>query len=105
MFILRRVSLKGAGTVIILLITLLILLQVAFSLAGLEQKSRQTGIDSAREAVEKAALQCYALEGAYPPDLDYLAENYGLQLQEKKFLYYYESVAGNLAPVIEVVPR
>lgn len=105
MFIVRNVSFKGAGTVIIILVSILILLQVSFSMSGLEQKSREAGVDSARQAVEKAALQCYALEGAYPSDLDYLTENYGLQLQDEKYLYYYESVAGNLAPLIEVVPR
>ena len=33
-----------------------------------------------RDAVQRRALQCYVVEGAYPPDLQYLEDNYGLQV-------------------------
>ncbi|MBP7402705.1 MAG: hypothetical protein KBA30_08820 [Clostridia bacterium] len=57
------------------------------------------------EAIRKAALQCYALEGAYPPDLDYLADRYGLILDPDRFVYRYEVPAGNLPPIVEVFPN
>ena len=31
-------------------------------------------------AVQQSALQCYTVEGAYPPNLEYLEENYGLRV-------------------------
>jgi hypothetical protein len=42
-----------------------------------------------REAVQRSALQCYAVEGVYPPDLQYLEDNYGLQVNEEDFYVTY----------------
>ena len=58
-----------------------------------------------REAVQRSALQCYAVEGAYPPDLQYLEENYGLQVNEQDFYVTYEAFASNLPPAVRVTRR
>jgi len=52
--------------------------------------------------VEKYAIQCYATEGAYPPNVYYLEEHYGLILDEEKYIYSYEPVAENIKPVVQV---
>ena len=57
---------------------------------------------SVKEAVERAALQCYAVEGAYPPDLEYLIENYGLAVNTKDFYIRYDAFASNLPPDVRV---
>ena len=36
------------------------------------------------DAVRNAALTCYAVEGAYPEDLSYLREYYGLAYDENR---------------------
>lgn len=48
-------------------------------------------------------VQCYALEGRYPPDLDYLEDNYGLALEKEKYIYHYEMFASNIMPDIQVL--
>jgi len=58
-----------------------------------------------KEAIERACIQCYALEGSYPPDLDYLSKNYGLILNDDKYFYYYEVFASNVMPYVEVYER
>lgn len=62
-----------------------------------------------RQQLEKALRQgcvsCYAVEGRYPPDLDYLKENYGLQINEESYTVVYEAVAPNLMPDITVLER
>ncbi|NLC84251.1 MAG: hypothetical protein GX749_04135, partial [Ruminococcaceae bacterium] len=45
---------------------------------------------------------CYALEGAYPPALEYLEANYGLIIDRENYDYYYEVVGANIRPIIEV---
>ena len=35
---------------------------------GLDEEDRQR----AKEAIQKAALECYSIEGAYPESLDYM---------------------------------
>ena len=58
-----------------------------------------------RDAVKNAALTCYAVEGAYPEDLDYLREHYGLGYNEARYMIYYDAFASNVLPDIRVVER
>ena len=57
------------------------------------------------ENVRRAAVQCYALEGAYPANLSHLEERYGVQVDESRFFVDYQYVAANLMPDITVLPR
>ena len=58
-----------------------------------------------REAVQRSALQCYAVEGVYPPDLQYLEDNYGLQVNQEDFYVTYDAFASNLPPTVRVTRR
>ena len=58
-----------------------------------------------REAVRRSALQCYAVEGVYPPNLKYLTEHYGLVVNEEDFYISYDAFASNQPPDIRVRPR
>lgn len=60
---------------------------------------------SVRQAVLDAAVQCYAVEGVYPPDLAYLEKNYGLQINHEKFIVTYDAFASNLLPDIAVLQK
>ena len=55
------------------------------------------------QAVRRAAVACYAAEGAYPPELDRLREDYGLQVDEDRFMVEYTVFAENLMPEITVL--
>ena len=69
----------------------------------LPRKDISTGSSAAiREAVERSARQCYAVEGIYPPNLQYLQDHYGLQVNTKDFYVRYEAFASNLPPQVIV---
>lgn len=55
-----------------------------------------------RSAVQRGALQCYVVEGVYPPDLQYLEDNYGLQINTEDFYVTYDAFASNLPPTVIV---
>ncbi len=55
------------------------------------------------ESIENMLVQCYALEGAYPPNLEYLAAHYGLRMDRENYFYHYEVYAANLRPTINVI--
>ncbi|SMP62887.1 hypothetical protein [Anoxynatronum buryatiense] len=57
------------------------------------------------EAVRRAAIQCYALEGSYPPNLDYLETHYGLIVNQEAYFYHYEIIGANIMPQIRVLHR
>ena len=63
------------------------------------------GATAIREAVRRSALQCYVVEGVYPPNLQYLEDNYGLQVNTEDYYVSYEAFASNLPPVVKVVNR
>ena len=56
-------------------------------------------------AVKKAALTCYAVEGAYPSRVDYLEENYGLSYDHELYLVSYNAFASNLFPDVRVIEQ
>ena len=58
-----------------------------------------------RDAVKNAALTCFAVEGAYPADLQYLRDYYGLAYDETKYHVMYEAFASNQMPEIRVSVR
>lgn len=58
-----------------------------------------------KKAVEQAAVLCYAVEGAYPPDIGYLAEKYGLILDSEHYIFHYQTYGGNIRPEVKVFAR
>lgn len=94
------------GVQIVLLVIIAVV--IAFSMIGIEalwDKTDQAQPERIKEAIEKACIQCYALEGSYPPDLDYLKENYGVLLDHNQYFYYYEIFASNMMSVVEVYEK
>ena len=86
----------------------LILLAALLCLALFGRSGRDLGEESAaaiRDAVQRSALQCYAVEGVYPPSLQYLEENYGLEINTADFYVTYDAFASNLPPTIRVTSR
>lgn len=55
------------------------------------------------EAVRRSAQQCYVVEGVYPPNLAYLEENYGLQINRRDFYVNYSAFSSNLPPTVRVI--
>ena len=58
-----------------------------------------------KAAVERAAVQCYVIEGAYPVDLRYLEDNYGLKINTEKYYVVYNAYAENQLPDIRVAKK
>lgn len=58
-----------------------------------------------KQAVTKAAVTCYTLEGRYPQNLQYLIDNYGLAVNEDRYIVIYEPSGPNLMPTIRVSVR
>ena len=52
----------------------------------------------------RACIQCYAIEGRYPPSVEYLEENYGIQIDHDKYNVFYDGFASNIMPEITVIP-
>ena len=65
----------------------------------------EEGTAALKDAVRRSALQCYAVEGIYPPTLEYLEENYGLEVNTRDYYIRYDIFASNIAPEITVTEK
>lgn len=76
--------------------------------AGAEHFGRvndEQGLALTQQAVKKAVLQCYAIEGMYPSELEYLVEHYNLKIDTDKYRVSYDCFASNIMPEIYVFER
>ena len=87
-----------------LLAALLCLALLYFLPSALHDRASAEGLRLAEENLRRAAVQCYALEGSYPPSLDYLTAHYGVQVDGTRYFVDYQFVASNLMPDITVLP-
>lgn len=55
------------------------------------------------EALRRGCAACYAVEGRYPPSVEYLKDHYGIQVDEKHYSVAYDVFAANLMPDITVL--
>lgn len=55
-----------------------------------------------QESIQKAAVECYSIEGRFPKDLSYLKEKYGLVINEEEYSILYRVDGQNLMPDIYV---
>lgn len=82
-----------------------ILVFIIVAIRQTEIRRNAEGIRLTEESIQRAVISCYALEGRYPQDLQYIRENYGVSIDEEKYFVAYEVFASNLMPEITVIER
>jgi len=103
----KKFSLKDLIKRINLPLLAFILLLAAF-LYGISSVSATTTakqLESLESAVYKSIVQCYAIEGMYPPSLDYLEAHYGLVYDPNRYFIDYQPIASNLMPDVTILAR
>ena len=87
---------------------LLILLLLTLSWKGLDNLSDSTNAEQTQileDALMRSITACYALEGAYPPDITYLVEHYGLVYDTEQYFIDYQYIGSNLRPDVTILKR
>ena len=67
--------------------------------------SDEEGLRIAQEAVERAVVSCYSLEGVYPANYEDLKAKSGLAIDEDKYGVFYDIFASNMRPSVTVLER
>lgn len=94
--------------IIFLLPILAFLLLFVLFLRGVGSVSESTlnkQQESLETALERSISQCYAVEGSYPPSLEYLEDHYGLLYDADSFFVDYEYYGSNLLPEVTVLRK
>lgn len=84
---------------------LMVLVLFALSLQGIQTQFEKEGKQQLEQALRRAAVACYAAEGAYPPTLQYLTEHYGIQIDTQRYQVFYEVYGENIMPEITVLEK
>ncbi len=74
------------------------------ALKDINKTTEKESLSIVENSVRRAVITCYANEGSYPNNIDYLKENYGLYISED-YIVYYDIFASNIMPKITVVRK
>ena len=86
------------------IITVLAVAMVLWAASATQDQAADQAKKLTEESIRRAAVQCYALEGIYPVNIEYLMEHYGIRPDTKRFIIHYQFIADNLLPDISVIP-
>lgn len=84
--------------VILMLVFLIAVRSVSSDSLDRQQESLET-------ALQRDISHCYAVEGTYPPSLDYMKEHYGLTYDEELFFVDYSPIGSNLRPDVTIIRK
>lgn len=86
-------------------VCVVVLVGFSTALDSLNSGHEAEDLKQLEEALRRGCVACYASEGVYPQDLDYLKEHYGVQVDESRYDVHYDVFAENLMPDITVLVR
>ncbi len=74
-----------------------------FAVDATGRNSISKELTTLENALSRDIVQCYAIEGRYPPSLEYLEQHYGLTYDKTTFFVEYMPIASNLYPDVTVI--
>ena len=89
--------------VITALVCLALCAAVALAVVWGSSVARHQAVNSVRESVITASMQCAAVEGSYPSSIEHLEKYYGLVIDHDHYMVYYEWLGDNVPPTVTVV--
>ena len=94
-----------AGTILSCLLFLGVTALLIIALCHTDHHTDTEQLAQMENAIEQAVVTCYAIEGSYPPDLAYLEEHYGVQIDRTHYMVEYSVFGSNVRPNIQIIPK
>ena len=104
MLFLRRkksFSWRFCGTILVFFLCALLLWR---SVSSISAQAKASQIENLKNAIERSAVHCYAVEGSYPESLDYIEEHYGISWDSDKYVVDYTVLGSNMMPSVTIIP-
>lgn len=95
---LQKVSLPLLGFILLFILFLRGIASVSETTIGKQAEALQSALD-------RSIIQCYAVEGTYPPSLEYMEAHYGLTYDHDRFFVDYTSIGSNIYPDVTILER
>ena len=92
-----------ARIVIVVLLSFMVFFSL-FHMVNFSNSRMERQTKDIEQIIRRALVQCYALEGSYPAEVDYV-KKYGVSFNRDIYIYYYEWFGGNLMPEVKVFKK
>lgn len=96
---------RARGLIVTVAVFLAMVLLVMFVVTRVDERSGEEQTKTLEDALLRATLTCYAVEGRYPMSVEYLKANYGIVYDEEKYIVSMDAFALNLLPNIRVLVK
>lgn len=83
----------------------IILLLGVFLFTRMDLDMNRQALESLRNSVTEACVQCYAIEGTYPVSVSYLEQNYGVRYDGSKYTVSLDAGSKNELPGVQITLR
>lgn len=83
-------------------LSIIIFAIIFFAIMKAEDANNSEGVRLLEEAILRAAIQSYAIEGQFPSDINHIIENFSIHIDKRKFFVHYEFFAANILPHVRV---
>lgn len=93
---------KNKLKILTVLLIILFTYYFYYSVGNVQVAGEEEKFEMLSDAIKRTAVQCYAIEGFYPPSIEYLEDNYGLVVDHDKYVISYSIFASNIMPEVEV---
>lgn len=101
----KRERFRFRGIVISIAAFLLLAFAFLLMFQQVEQKNDEQRNRLLEDAFSRALVSCYAIEGRYPPSVQYIVDNYGVYYDEEKYVISYFAFAENIMPSVRVLTK
>ena len=103
----KEINLELISRVVIILIIAGVAGYALHGMSSYSDKTEAEQTEKIEALIDKALIQCYALEGSYPPAslFDEKMTKYGVIIDNDKYIYHYEIFGSNIKPFIRVIPK
>ena len=81
----------------------LVLILYIQGLSSIDESTISRQQESLEKAINRDIIHCYAVEGFYPPSLEYIEDHYGLTYDKELFFVDYQPIASNLRPNVTIL--
>ncbi len=97
---------RGVRNIVIAAVVLLALTALLVLAAGRAgETTEQSESELLKNAIIRASVTCYAIEGRYPDSLQYIIDNYGVAVDAGRYIVSYDVFADNLMPDVRVLRK
>lgn len=101
----KRFSVKNVTFIIPCVIFAAAIFWLVVTLGNTSRNTDEQELAAVRSMIEKGITMCYSIENAYPPDIEYLEENYSISYNKAKYIVHYSCFADNIRPTVSVIER